>query len=141
MSCILRIGGQNFDVDLFAKTSSLVADSVWRKGERRFPNSKRILTVNDSSGVRITASDADMDEFAVQVENAIAFIRENETNLRALTALPGVEFAIFDFGLEIRPPGWASFDFPPELLSLAGGVGTSICVSVYPVSEETEDDA
>ena len=141
MTCILRAGGTNFDVDDFIAKSSLVADSLWRKGERRFPRSKSSEEINSSSGIRVVASGADFSELLQQIEDVIVFLRQNQESIRALASFPGVEGAVLDFGAEINPPGWASFTFPTELLLLAGSAGVSLCLSVYPTESEGEADA
>mgnify|MGYP000862288618 CR=1 FL=1 len=141
MTCILRAGGTNFDVDDFIAKSPLVADSNWRRGERRFPHSKSSEEINDTSGIRVVASEADFSELLRQIEDATVFLRQNKEAIQTLTSSPGVEWADLDFGAEIHPPGWASFKFPTELLLLAGTVGVSLCLSVYPTDTEGEPDA
>ena len=140
MSCMLRIGGQEFDLDAFAASNSVVPDSTWRKGEKRFPKSQTSTKISDTSGIRIAASDADMSELEKQIDETLQFIRKNHDELRKAIQMPGVEFAVLDFGCEIHPPGWSSFTFPPEILSLAGSIGASLCVSVYPADDESEED-
>ena len=141
MTCILRAGGTDFDVDDFIAKSSLLADSLWRKGEKRFPRSESSEEVNNSSGIRIVASEADFSALPQQIEDVIVFLRQSHEPIRALASFPGVEGAVLDFGAEIYPPGWASFTFPAELLLLAGSAGVSLCLSVYPTDTEGETDA
>jgi hypothetical protein len=140
MSCILRAYGDNFDVKSFIAMNVLTIDSLWVKGEMRFPGSKVIQTVNASSGVRIVASDAEFTELPKQIEDTVAFLREHHGAIGKLTSYPGVEAAVLDFCVNIYPPGWASFAFPPELLSLTGSVGISLCLSVYPTEGELDAD-
>lgn len=141
MTCILRAGGTNFDVDDFIAKSSLMADSLWRKGEKRFPRSKSSEEINDSSGIRVVASEADFSELSQQIEDVIVFLRQNQDPIKGLASFPGVEGAVLDFGAEIYPPGWASFTFPADLLLLAGSAGVSLCLSVYPTDTEGKADA
>jgi hypothetical protein len=140
MSCILRVGGTDFDVDGFIASSELEPYSSWRKGEQRFATSTDITDINKSSGIRIVASDADMSNLADQIDETISFLRERQGELTTLAAMPGVDYAVLDFGCEIRPPGWSSFTFPPELLALAGTAGISLCVSVYPRNDDEDDE-
>ena len=140
MTCILRAGGLNFDVDDFIEKSSLSADSLWRKGEKRFPRSNSSEEINNSSGIRVVASEADFSELSQQIEDVIVFLRQNLESVKALASFPGVDGAVLDFGAEIYPPGWASFTFPAELLRLAGSAGVSLCLSVYPTDTEGETD-
>lgn len=140
MSCILRAGGPDFDVDGFMAKASLEVDSFWRKGEKRF--SKNVNSeINKSSGIRVVASEADFSELATQIQNAISFLRTNLQQVKFLASFPGGEEVVLDFGAEIYPPGWASFMFPPELLTLAGEAGVSLCLSVYPTDNEEQPDA
>lgn len=138
MSCILRVYGNDFNAESFVASNVLTVDSHWVKGEMRFPGSTVIQTINDSSGVRLVASQAEFTELPKQIEDTIVFLREHHGAIGRLTAYPGVEGAILDFGVDIYPPGWASFTFPPELLSLAGSVGVALCLSVYPMEREAD---
>ncbi len=141
MSCVLRVGGGDFNADCFVASVPLVIDSMWRKGERRFPNSAKNEQINESSGVRIVASEASFSELPLQVEDAISFLQTNLESLKRLSSFPGVEWLVLDFGAEIHTPGWSSFTFPPELLSLSGQAGISLCLSVYPTESGAEANA
>lgn len=138
MGCILRVYGNAFNAKSFVASSMLTVDSHWVKGEMRFPGSTAIQTINDSSGVRIVASDAEFTELSKQIEDTIVFLLKHHSAIGKLTAYSGVEGAVLDFGVNIYPPGWASFTFPPELLSLAGSVGVALCLSVYPTESEVD---
>lgn len=141
MSCMLRAGGRNFNVDSFIASVPLLIDSMWRKGERRFPKSTTNEQINESSGIRIVASEAGFSELPQQIEDVISFLQTNLENLKRLSSFAEVEWLVLDFGAEIYPPGWASFTFPPALLSLSGQAGISLCLSVYPTENEEEINA
>lgn len=141
MSCMLRAGGGNFNVDSFIESIPLLIDSMWRKGEKRFPNSTTNEQINESSGIRVVASEADFSELPQQIEDAILFLETNLKDVKRLSSFPGVEWLVLDFGAEIYPPGWSSFTFPPALLSLSGQAGISLCLSVYPTENEAEVEA
>ena len=57
MSCVLRTGGEQFDVDAYMAKASLEVDSLWRKGGERFSKSAS-SGINQSSGIRIVAKDS-----------------------------------------------------------------------------------
>ncbi|MRR56813.1 MAG: hypothetical protein EG824_01155 [Deltaproteobacteria bacterium] len=139
MSCILRAGGDEFNVDSFIAKTSLEIDSLWRKGEKRFPKSAT-SRINQSSGVRVVASEADFSQLSEQIEEASSFLCQNLEQVKFLASFCGIESAVLDFGAEIYPPGWASFTFPAPLLTLAGEAGVSLCLSVYPVRNEKDPD-
>lgn len=140
MSCIFRAGGKDFNTDDFIARAPLNIDSMWRKREKRFPNSTTNEQVNESSGIRIVASKACFAELPQQIEDVISFLQTNLEGLKRLSSFPGVEWMILDFGAEIYPPGWSSFTFPPILLSLSAQAGISLCLSVYPTENEAEAD-
>ncbi|MDH5639995.1 MAG: hypothetical protein OEY28_01770 [Nitrospira sp.] len=137
MSCILRAWGADFDIDDFMAKASFEVDSFWRKGEKRFTKSENSET-NQSSGIRVVASEADFSELTEQIQDVISFLRKNLEQVKCLATFPGVEGVVLDFGAEIYPPGWASFTFPPELLLLAGEARVSLCLSVYPTINDEQ---
>lgn len=140
MTCILRAAGADFNVDEFMGSSSLAIDTSWRKGEKR----SRIETseeVNSSSGVRVIASHADFTELAKQVADATSFLKQNLSAIQGLSSYPGVEWVLLDFGAEMRPPGWASFTFPVDMVRLAAAAGAAISLSVYPTDSDGESAA
>ena len=138
MSCMLRAGGENFNADDFIASTLLIIDSMWRKGEKRFPNSTTNEQTNESSGIRIVVSKASFSELPKQIEDATLFLKTNLENVKRLSLFPGIDWLVLDFGVEIYPPGWSSFTFPPALLSLSGQAGISLCLSVYPTENEAE---
>jgi hypothetical protein len=69
MSCFLRIIGENLDVDSLLAEMNLEPCHIWRKGERR----KTRLHGKDEydlSGISFYASDAPLDDFEKQLEEA-----------------------------------------------------------------------
>jgi hypothetical protein len=138
MSCILRVYGCDFDAKSFVASNSLTVDSYWVKGEKRFPGSTAVQTIRESSGVRVVASVAEFTELPKQIEDTIRFLRSHHGAIGKLTADPGVDGAVLDFSVNVYPPGWASFTFPPELLSLAGSIGVALCLSVYPTERDND---
>lgn len=139
MSCILRVYGDHLDPDALIRAGGIEPYSLWRIGERRFPASDTSPR-NASSGVRYRVSDADFAELDQQIEDAIRYFRENLQALKRISEFNGVEEAVADFGVDLKPPGLASFCFPPELLTLAGEAGVYLMISVYPVSDEDDDE-
>ena len=138
MSCMLRASGDDFDVDAFLASCELEPIAVYHRGEPRFPASQPEGPRNSRSGVNFEASGADFSELALQMEEALAFLRENEPFLARLRDCPGVEVLVLDFGAEIHPPGWCSFNFRSELLLAMGALGISLELSVYPVEERAD---
>jgi hypothetical protein len=137
---MLRASGVLFDVDLFLKDCALKPVRVGRKGERRYPNSKTNEATLLVSSVNFEVSEADFSELKGQFEDAQVWLAAHRDEVTRLVQFPGVEGVTVDFGVEIRPPGWSSFTFPPALTSLVGGLGLHLELSVYPISDEAELD-
>lgn len=135
---MLRAFGVHFDVDLFVKDCPLEPVRVWRKGERRYPNSKTNETTSLASSLNFEVSDADFSELKVQFEDAQVWLAAHRIEVTRLVQFPGVEGVSVDFGAEIRPPGWSSFTFPPSLTTLVGALGLELQISVYPTDDESE---
>lgn len=139
MTCILRASGTDFDVDAFVAGSALTPHSIWRRGGSRYPQASPGGDRHDTSGLRILVSKAEFSDLSLQVADAVEFLQQHHDAVGALAANEGVTYACLDFGAEMSPPDWASFTFPPELLSLAGAAGVAVCLSVYPVDVDEID--
>jgi hypothetical protein len=97
---------------------------VYRKGEPKGRGG-----VHKESGLNIVVSEAGGDDLKQQVEDALKFLEKNKTDVARL--LSHVEGASLDFGVWQRNEFGQYFRFPPELLSVAGGLGLTIELSVY----------
>jgi hypothetical protein len=132
MSCVLRVGGPEFDVDAYLKQSTLRPHDVFRKGERRSKTSSRI---NEESGFTVTASDADFENLPGQIRDTIIFLREHASELSTLRNFLGVAGIRVDFGFNNRVDGQecaVQVDvFPAELLKLCGEFGIDLLISQY----------
>lgn len=133
--CVLRVTGTEFDADNYLALSALKAIKVFRRGEPRFasrPDGKR----NEYSGFNVEVSDSSSEGVDGQVSDAIAFLKENEDAVRMLRSAPGVEDMRLDFPVDLRIDRveiMSQFDyFSPELVTLAGGLGLGIEISIYP---------
>ncbi len=123
---MLRAGGDAFEVDAFLATHDIAAHDIWKRGEK-----KRSGESAHWSGFSLVASHADFSDMDRQIADIIAFIR-NTPWLRTLVDHPTVEYAVFDFGVEV-PHGTLIpiVYFPPELVMAAGGVGIGLLGSIY----------
>jgi hypothetical protein len=135
---MLRASGAKFDVDLFLKDCSLQPVRVWRKGERKAPSSQSNQKTITESSVSFEVSGADFSELTIQFADAQLWLAQNRDEVARLVRFPGVEGVSVDFGVEIRPPGWSSFTFPPSLTTLVGALGLELQISVYPTNDESE---
>lgn len=86
--------GDDFDVDAFVATSSMVPSCIWRRGEPR----RGGRTFYPNSGVAYEIADGYSIPFPQQENIAIAFLKANRDSLRALGQFPGVTH--FTLGLQ-----------------------------------------
>jgi hypothetical protein len=129
MSCVLRIGGKELDVDALVENLTLPAYRVDRKGE---PRRLRRRGVFDESTIHVDVSAADFADLPTQVADAISFLTANVDAVRTAVRFPGVRHATLDFTVESKDVAIDSSYLPPALLRCAGELGVGIELSVYP---------
>jgi hypothetical protein len=93
MSCMLRISGANLDVTTMLAQHPLPGQKVWRKGEPRVLKGK----FHVDSGANVVVSEADFDQFDLQVTDATEILELHTNALANIVAYPGVEDVVFDF--------------------------------------------
>src|SRR5687767_9073790 len=132
--CYFRASGDEFDVDSFLIGSSLDVDEVYHKGKRKGPKGK----AERFTGFSVWVSEDSL-SLKTQIPQVIAFLHENEGELSRLAEYPGVTELLLDFAYERRAGAAIQSDkLPPELLTLAGGLGITIELTLYPNDEEWE---
>lgn len=134
MSCVLRVNGDDFDVEAWIALSGLAPYDYWYPGQ-----SNVIGEVYESAGLKIDVSSADFRDSAQQFEDAIGFLRVNGEALARVRDFPGVEFSTLDFGIAALDVFIQSEYLPPALLRMAGNCEMGIEISLYPVSDDVED--
>ena len=120
MSCVLRL---QRDTDLITEVTALGLQGCLARGDKT------------GSSVNVTVSNADFADCQSQVDDAIAFLRQNKEKLLLLNAVT----ATLDFGVELRDVAVQTEMFPAELLRLAGGLSIGIEVSIYPRMSNTTE--
>ena len=140
MSCILNIGGRNFDVDDFVVKSGLRPYRKSYKGQPKFktkPGGEKLT----GSSISIETSKAEFDNFKKQIDDTIRFLKRNKDKLAHVTLTKGIEYAVLNFGIDLRIDKKKvliqSDTFPSELLKLAGDLRLDIEISIYPVDMQT----
>jgi hypothetical protein len=106
---------------------------VWRKGEQRTIPGR----LHADSGACIMVSNADFDEFDLQVRDAIAFLELHGSLVAKASCFPGVEHAVFDFAVELREVHFSKSSYlPPRLIQLAAVAGIGVEISHYACSDD-----
>jgi len=137
MSCVLRVSGSQFSVDGALQTIQLPPATIWRVGEPRFGPKTLSKGSNQESGFNVVVSEKEMDDLPGQIEDAITFLRTNETALTILMNYPGVEDFGLDFAVARRedtPPA-ISMRLPSELIAAASKFRMSLAISEYETSD------
>jgi len=135
MTCILRVAGEDLDIDTLLQGSPLSPDRVWRKGEVR--NGKGEL--HDNSGATFLASGADLEQFNQQVEDATLFLELHSTAISSIAAFPGVEWVVLDFGIELRDTFLVhSAHLPSRFLKAVASTGIGVELSHYLCNDDEE---
>jgi hypothetical protein len=112
---------------------------TYRQGEPVFPGSHPDGHRHRRSGINVAVSDAEFEDLAGQVRDAITFLASNRQPIEALCEFPGVEGVTLDFGIARRDVYVQADTFPSELIRLAGCLGLEIELTQYPILE-TDDD-
>lgn len=135
MSCYLRVGGKDFNVDAYLKEHPCQVFGIYRRGEPKLktkPEGPKL----DFSGFNIGISEAGFENLEQQIQDAIAFLedKENSEQISILQSYPGVEGLDLDFGVEREdrdkfPVKW--YRFPEKLIQLAGNLGLGLEITFY----------
>jgi len=144
MSCVLRIEGNDFNVDQFLSSTNLSPYEKHIKGEN-LTIKKKNKTKHTTSGCSFDLSTADFNRFDLQKKDAINFLEENFDKLNTIYSfgLKENENPIIDFAIETRMNEvGAQFDyFEPKLIKLAGNLEFGIELSQYhPASDRNEQE-
>ena len=135
MSCMLRIGGDALDIDALLSLHPFDINRVWRKGEPRGSTGK----VHTSSGASVVVSDAEFEEFDLQVGDATAFLEAHGQIVAKAASFAGVDYAVLDFAVALRKGYFSqSSCLPPRLIRLAANAGIGLEISHYPCSADEE---
>ncbi|MCP4675706.1 MAG: hypothetical protein GY854_09415 [Deltaproteobacteria bacterium] len=130
MSCVLRVSGVELVSEDLAEID-LEPDSTWKIGQNRGRG-----MVCEDSGAGYLVSDADFDQFDQQKIDAVRFLFENRDKIEQIMSLPGLEYAVLDFGIKQRDVAAQYERFEPELVKSAGELGLGIELSQYAITEE-----
>ena len=129
--CVLRAASPTFAVDAFLQNSNLRPCDVFRRGEAKRQNGM----AHERSGLTVVVSQADGDDLAGQITDAIEFLKQNREELARLREAVGAENVSLDFGVWRKRVCAQYSRFPPELLLLAGTLGLGIELSIYGADE------
>lgn len=134
MSCVMTVSGKDLDIDEFVLITGLQPYLKKRKGEPRFrtkPNGEKI----EQSVLSLLISDAEFNKLAMQIEDAILYFKDHESNFALLGNVRGIDNISLDFGVESKINGnsklYETYRFPSKLLKLIGNLGIDVHLSIY----------
>ncbi|MGN6181112.1 MAG: hypothetical protein ACTHNW_18160 [Mucilaginibacter sp.] len=128
---MLRISGENFDVDAFVEKTTMPGFRKYYKGEPKVKSSKRR---NEHSGGSIATSEADFDDFKGQIADTIQFLTEYKNNLMIIASTPDIDYAVIDFGINSainEHKLMQTFYFTKALIKLCAELNIEIVLSIY----------
>jgi hypothetical protein len=142
MSCVLRIDGMKFQVDVFLESTELKPYKIYRIGEKIKIGKRKF---EDSNGCFFDLSKADFNDFEQQRKDALEFLKTNFDQLKTVFdfGLTKNDKPRIDFGITTRMNDVAiQCDYlEPELLKLAGNLNFGIEISQYhPATEDYESE-
>lgn len=125
--CVFRVKGEHFQVDEFLEDSDLQPYRVLHEGELICRLERAAFS---EFHVDVSFANADPQK---EIADAIAFLTENEAEIRRLSAFPGVVSMCLDFGYYCREVSHQIDYLPPELIEIAGRLGLGIQLSHFPM--------
>jgi hypothetical protein len=130
LSCVLRIDGRDFKVDRYLRTTGLVADCVYRRGEKL-----RAGVFCQTSGFTVLVSEPENEDFSTAVADVVSFLRGHRGELEKLREVPGVDGMNLDFGrgFKVGEMMAQSTRLPVELIEECAEIGIEIELSIYAV--------
>ena len=138
MSCVVRVAGDQLDIDALLALIKLPADAIRRKGQPRGISGR----LHTTSGANFFVSDADFDEFGQQLKDATVFLDLHRVVLLTMVDYPGVESTVLDFGVSLSRNCFArSSRLPPSFIRAAAAIGIGVEISCYLCDDdETQAD-
>ena len=131
MCCVLKVFGEQFNVDAFLADCSLRPVSHIRRGQTSLLRKSR---KHLQSGCVFSISRG-FGKLEKHTKAATKHLLQHREEIVRLVQFPGVTAAYLDFGYDRRVGVVVQSDhLPKELIKLAGELGLSIEMSLYPPS-------
>jgi len=129
--CILKIFSDTSSFKRFALATKLEVVSAYDKGEMRGVTKKPPA---EQYQITLSVSDAEWDDFKLQVSDAIIFLTSNHDELLMLHSTHEVIDGYLDFPIESRLDGDIAVQcdhLPKQLIKLASNFDFGILMSIY----------
>jgi hypothetical protein len=132
MGCVLRVYGEDLDIDALLSSVNLIAATTWKTGQERILKGR----FHSDSGANFVASDADVEDFPRVMEETELFLARNYDELCKLTSAPGVTGAVLDFAVATRPGlVTQTSNFSTAFLQRMADLNLALTVSHYPTDD------
>jgi hypothetical protein len=92
---VLRVSGDNFDIEDLLSHIKLVPCATFRKGQ---PKPSLKSQIANHTGFNIVTSDVSLCDLPAQISDTITFLINHNDDLSFITSFPGVTGATLDFG-------------------------------------------
>jgi len=135
MGCVLRVYGEDLDIDALLSSVNLIAVATWKMGQERILKGR----FHSDSGANFVASDADIEDFPRVIAEAELFLARNYDELCKLTSAPGATGAVLDFAVATRPGlVTQTSNFSIAFLQRMADLNLALAVSHYPTDDTSE---
>jgi hypothetical protein len=131
MSCYLRIGGKDLDIDAFVGNTKMSGFDKYYKGS---PVGGSKTRIRKNAVAQIATTKKDLDEINGQIADTTDFLNEYKENLLHILTTPEVEYAVIDFGVDSSLDEHhliQGFLFPIRLLKICAELNIEIELSIY----------
>lgn len=135
MGCVLRVYGEDLDIDALLSSVTLIAVVIWKTGQEGVLKGR----FHSDSGANFVASDADIEDFPLVIAETESFLVQNHADIWKLTSAPGVTGAVLDVAVATRS-GFVTqtSNFSFALLQQMAQLNLSLAVSHYPTDDISE---
>lgn len=133
MSCILRVSGEDLDIEALLSNVPIAPYRIWKKGDARTLRGM----VHKDSGANFMVSKAEMDEFPRQAIDATIFLENNAALIARMAAFSSVQEIVLDFGVSLHEGNAAQYcHLSPKLIQLAASSCIALEISHYLFSDD-----
>lgn len=130
MPTTLFVAGKDFKAKKFVHEKNFPVERMFGIGE-----SRSIASGNwEMNGFTARVSDIDFDQFSIQIEDCIRYLKKYYPQLEAMQNYGMPEYINVDFGIKSEidneRPIWTLY-LPPELIELCGKLRISIEMTLF----------
>lgn len=135
MGCVLRVYGDDLEMEAQLPYIELIPVVTWKKGQERLVKGR----IHLDSGANFVVSDADPENFSAQLADAEQYLIRHHVDILRLASSAGVTDALLDFAVATKP-GFATqtSHFPVAFMERMSQLKLALAVSHYPTDHDSD---